>query len=77
MTATTSAPLAVIVTKADGKVTRIGPIPTPDVAEAIYASLSRPTTIPEQAAATAEVARFAPSSRTCHSWTPRSTPWSS
>ncbi|WP_127452557.1 hypothetical protein [Streptomyces sp. B29(2018)] len=60
MTVTTSAPLAVIVTKADGNVTRIGPIPTPDVAEAIHASLSRPTTIPEQAAATAEVARFAP-----------------
>ncbi|MFJ4702980.1 hypothetical protein ACIP5N_33000 [Streptomyces sp. NPDC088768] len=60
MTATTTAPLAVIVTKADGYVTRIGPIPTPDVAGAIHASLSRPTTIPEQAAATAEVARFAP-----------------
>lgn len=60
VTATSSALLAVIVTKADGGLIRIGPIPTPDAAEAIRASLSRPTTNPEQAAATAEVAHFAP-----------------
>ncbi|GGU40644.1 hypothetical protein [Streptomyces violascens] len=55
---TTSAPLAVIVTKADGGVTRIGPITAPGEARAIHASLTRATTIPEKASASAEIARF-------------------
>ncbi|MFE0369522.1 hypothetical protein [Streptomyces tendae] len=58
MTTTSAAPLAVIITRADGGVTRIGPIPTPDAANAIRTSLTRRTTIPEQASATAEVAPF-------------------
>ncbi|MCX4826767.1 hypothetical protein OG883_44810 [Streptomyces sp. NBC_01142] len=49
-----------VVTRADGAVTRIGPILTPDVADAIHTSLTRYTTIPEQAAATAEIVPFAP-----------------
>jgi hypothetical protein len=60
VTTTSTALLAVIVTKADGGVTRIGPIPTPDVADAIHTSLTRLTTIPEQAAATAEIVPFTP-----------------
>ncbi|MFG2210964.1 hypothetical protein [Streptomyces sp. NPDC048638] len=56
--ATTPAPLAVIVTRADGRVARIGPITGPGVAGAIHASLTRATTIPEKADASAEIARF-------------------
>ncbi|MEW1760584.1 hypothetical protein AB0393_29235 [Streptomyces cyaneofuscatus] len=50
--------LAVIVTRADGGVVRIGPITSPGAAGAIHASLTRFTTIPEQAAASAEVAPY-------------------
>jgi len=60
LTTTSTAPLAVIVTRADGGVTRIGPIPGWQLADAIHASLTRFTTIPEQAAATAEIVPFTP-----------------
>ncbi|KOU43223.1 hypothetical protein [Streptomyces sp. WM6378] len=47
-----------IVTRADGGVTRIGPITAPREAGAIHASLTRATTIPEKASASAEIVRF-------------------
>ncbi|WP_328973348.1 hypothetical protein [Streptomyces sp. NBC_00239] len=56
--AASTAPLAVIVTRADGGVTRIGPITAPGAAGAIHASLTRLTTIPEKAAASAVIAPF-------------------
>ncbi|TLQ39427.1 hypothetical protein [Streptomyces marianii] len=49
-----------IVTRADGHSVRIGPIRRPEDAATIHTSLTRPTTDPEQAAATIEIAPFTP-----------------